>query len=399
MKKTLGILLAAVLLLTLTACGAPTPKATAAPSETPAPTVEPTATPAPASTVAVTAERWQETYTAEDGAELLYASYDMPVVHILGNESAAERINAAAIKARESFMTAEDEYNAGVDTALEEAKYAREQGYDGPGYAMESAFTVTRGDAAVLSYYTRFYANLGGPHGNTAFYGFNFDAETGEELSLDDLTTDAAALRAFAVERVTAMAMEDERADGLTEGYAELIPNNIADSYWYFDSEGITFIYNAYDIAPYAAGMFQFTIPYRELEGFIDAKWLPESASDAGAGEISCYFEEDAPAGEPLFTVTVDEGGARIVFRAEGSVDNVLLTFVQTADALEFYENGDLAYVNRMESGESFTVETYLPELMPNLRLTYVSGGETVTRYVAESGEDGSVFLMAMDGE
>ena len=39
-------------------------------------------------------------------------------------------------------------------------------------------------------------------------------------------------------------------------------------------------------------------------------------------------------------------------------------------------------------------VQSQIPDAMPNLRLTYESGGEVFSAYISQSGEDGTMLFV-----
>lgn len=272
-KKTISLMLALTLTLALSACGTPAASPSAAPT---APAASPTPTAEPDGIFTVETDLYNEIFTADDGTELLDASYSMPLLSG-GAEGAAEKINTALSARKELFMSSEEEGAMSVTNMLKTAKETIElNGSLGSSmYGLEHSFSVARCDGALISFKNSDYAFSGGAHGFTGFTGQSFNAVTGEELKLDDLSADGAALRDFCLRRVSELAAEVGVDGGLFEGYEEYLVNNIEDGFWYFSEEGLTFIYNAYDIGSYAAGPFEFTIPYAELSGVVDAVWLP----------------------------------------------------------------------------------------------------------------------------
>ena len=52
---------------------------------------------------------------------------------------------------------------------------------------------------------------------------------------------------------------------------------------WYFTEEGICFISNIYEIAPYAAGNFLFDIPYEMIDGTLKEEYRGRTDQKAGA--------------------------------------------------------------------------------------------------------------------
>ncbi len=94
---------------------------------------------------------------------------------------------------------------------------------------------------------------MGGAHGNAVILGLNYDRETGAELTLDD----ALAMIGLTLEEVA----ERARAELSAKLGADLISpdgaNPTAENYSTFTvgPDSITFVFQTYQVAPYAAGV------------------------------------------------------------------------------------------------------------------------------------------------
>ena len=109
----------------------------------------------------------------------------------------------------------------------------------------------------------------GGAHGNHAKYCMNFDKSTGETITYGHLIKDEAALLAI-------VELEFRSLHGMTpdenmysiydfkKGQFQLSEN------FAFTVAGLAFYYNPYEIAPYSAGLIEFTIPYDKLKDCIN---------------------------------------------------------------------------------------------------------------------------------
>jgi len=120
---------------------------------------------------------------------------------------------------------------------------------------------VTYQSPELISIAINSYVNSGGAHGNSNITFFNFDAN-GKLLSLDDLFTNENELTA------KVKPYFDEETEGSTINYffdeSFHLPANIG-----FNDEGVIFFYNVYEIASYADGVTEFTVPYIDLEPYL----------------------------------------------------------------------------------------------------------------------------------
>ena len=181
-------------------------------------------------------------------------------------------------------------FNAGIDSMNEDAKQQNEEMGD-EGYEMKYSENITvdiqRRDNKVLSFILNDYTYMGGAHGGGTFIGVSFDVGTGQQITLDDLG-DADSIRDTSKEYILnaiATSSEEARANLYEDDvidYKEVINEQFSNGYqpeFYLDDVGITFVFQQYDIAPYAAGMISFTVPYSEYDKIADRYTPLEGAS------------------------------------------------------------------------------------------------------------------------
>ena len=135
-----------------------------------------------------------------------------------------------------------------------------------------TADTVHVGPKAVtVKYETMAYT--GGAHPNSSLSFYNFDRETGQMLTLADMVSDTTALlglveKAFREQQqVMPQNNLEERGYFLRDGRF-FLPANVGMS-----PRGMVFYYNPYEIAAYAVGPIQVTVPYGQLGGILQKDW------------------------------------------------------------------------------------------------------------------------------
>jgi len=120
---------------------------------------------------------------------------------------------------------------------------------------------VTYQSPELISIAINSYVNSGGAHGNSNVTFYNFDA-FGNILKFDDLFTNKDELTSV----VKTFFKEETEGSSINYFFGEKfhLPANIG-----FNDEGVLFFYNVYEIASYADGITEFTIPFEELEAFL----------------------------------------------------------------------------------------------------------------------------------
>lgn len=121
---------------------------------------------------------------------------------------------------------------------------------------------VTYQSSELISIAINSYVNSGGAHGNLNVTFFNFDA-SGNLLSFDDLFTDKDAL----TEVVKTYFEEETKGSEVNYFFGEpfSLPANIG-----FNDEGVIFFYNVYEIASYADGITEFTVPFEAVYSYLN---------------------------------------------------------------------------------------------------------------------------------
>ena len=185
-------------------------------------------------------------------------------------------------KSKEDFVL-----GSGFEELEQEAKEAVPEMGDYPmAYCVKYDTTVLRADTVVTSLITHYEDYKGGAHGTYYNYGVNFDSATGEELSIKDVVDEAVldelpGIIAEALLKRYGSEVFYSDAD-TAEAIAETIKTNYGADYIYsfgLGYEGITFYFQPYELAPYAAGSISATLKYEDYPGIVDKKYT-ECAND-----------------------------------------------------------------------------------------------------------------------
>ena len=443
MKKTVSLLLAVFMALSLCGCAEslqqieipPFPEVTPTPgpietnTETPSPTEEvqpateigadipvasPTPTEEPGNAILVNIGRTSITdYDPAEGQELILDfSYDMPRVIYENDLIVAQQVNEVLATIEETFYSGQDYglkqefigYNTMLESAEDNFTYARDYQVEGMPLEFSDALSakVQRLDENMLSM-LYFESNFtGGAHGNYSQFAYSFDMTTGQVLTLDRLSGDYDALADFLVQTMLTLAEQD--ADGYYSerivedflpagGREEAFRNLLREGSWYFDREGLVFFSNLYELGPYAAGIVEFHIPYAQLSGKIEPRFL-FPADRTGKGRITVDELSHQEGGQlPIVDkLVVNEDGQELCLMAEGEVYDVRISSVYYVD--QFYEDTQLWCASSLKNC-ALQLQAVVPEGLPNLLITYYTAdGERHGKLLSQSGADGSFMLV-----
>ena len=213
----------------------------------------------------------------ENGITYYTLSSTYPIISIEGNESAAEKINADIRTRIGPFLSESESYEIHKNWAayLHENEPERTDTL----FNEDWTYKVTRADDNVISFAITHYFYDGGIHGHFNTIGVNYDTNTGEQISFDDLSEDPEHFRMATLAYNKALAetepysnlMYPEENSSLAAGTLEDVL--YSDDRWYLSAAGLVFLSNPYALGPFAAGLIEFTIPYSNLEdmGFSEA--------------------------------------------------------------------------------------------------------------------------------
>lgn len=281
MKKTSLLTLTLCLLLLLPGCGK---QSASIPKEPDTPPVPPSEE-AQQITYAVITDPYEQVVTAEDGTELMHLSFQLPHLQALvdgepletpvtpAEKAAMERVttfNECFEQWREAEAMEENIASAKAHYEVDPAWFgAADQG----AYAEELNCTVYR-IGSLISVAASYYSYLGGAHPNTVYFSWNFDLESGIFLTIPELAADPQAFTLAVADMIEVQVGENPNYEGLSisdiywENYREIIEKWGSDYAASFDSSGLTVIFSAYELAPYAAGPQEFHFPYSALDSF-----------------------------------------------------------------------------------------------------------------------------------
>lgn len=194
------------------------------------------------------------------------------------NEYFSEQVTAFN-KTCENMVTAAEETN----NQLEQNKADNEGTENEFVYNYEAYYSynisvqVTRCDNQLFSIRMDEYDYEGGANGIDNVYGITFDTQTGEIL--ENTSFEASVANIAAAIRNEIESSPQEAKDMLMDDYGDYIDRMetglLSTVAVWFNERGIVIGFPETTLAPHAAGIITFNIPYSQLEGF-DEKYIPD---------------------------------------------------------------------------------------------------------------------------
>ena len=200
-----------------------------------------------------------ESVKATDGKELMNIQAVYPVLDNPDNDAGIAAINAAFLKGAEDYIASvKSTYQAEAESFY--AEFKDEATFFPYTFSHTVTLTWDNTDADFISGFTFDYSYTGGAHPNTVKTGFIYSTATGKLLTLDNSVEGADHLRAQAV------ASFEAAIDANPEGYfpeaKQTVQDDIGKAQCYLASDGVHFLFQTYELAPYAAGLQEVTVPW-----------------------------------------------------------------------------------------------------------------------------------------
>ncbi len=315
MKKSISVLLALALTVSLAGCAAKPAAPSAAPGTAGSNAVPEKLPEAPKLTwhYELTTKKTEGEAKNDEGVVLATNSYELPVLIAVCDDKASGRQPPAEVqKILDAFNDEIADYQQTVLTAATDIAVGAQEQYSETSEEYRQYFVSYYEDTEVIG--SRIAGDLaevcmmecgywGGAHGAEYIRNLHFDLTEGKFVELNDLTDASARLRAEIAEDI----IEEIYDRGEEDWYFDDFAQSIRESETYnvsFEEDGLIVIFGEYEIAPYASGMPEFSIPYEKISRFLNASGqrllaLSEETRILGdyydALEMWYWFEGSAP--------------------------------------------------------------------------------------------------------
>ncbi|MDO4540734.1 MAG: DUF3298 domain-containing protein, partial [Syntrophomonadaceae bacterium] len=193
----------------------------------------------------------------------LESQLTIPVIRGMENSAAQKELNQAV---QAEVLEFYESVNAqAAEDAKDAAQYEAEYGRSFLPYQAYASFTPGVVSDDIISYYLDCYKYLGGAHGMTVRSSHSIDPVSGRELGLKDFFVAGYDYVAAINEEIAGQIKADTETYyfDTTAEEAKIAADAVN---FYATAQGLVFYYQQYELAPYAAGILEYTIPFELLE-------------------------------------------------------------------------------------------------------------------------------------
>ena len=338
-----------------------------------------------------------EAFDPQQGTELILGfSYATPYVHIPGNTIAEDNINEFIAMLNESYYTGDTYgvvYDSGFAPGYINMLTLAEDNYN---YIINSAvnfegglaplgchrwFTVPRIDDSVLSLKFFDYLSMADGQEKIAYKCYNFDTRTGELLTLDSLSDDSEAMKAFI-------------SSNIQESEGRQFDVSFTEGDWYFSHRGLHIVTETGGVNPVnpeGKATWEYAVSYSELADYLKPEYIPAEITDSASFSLVPAEALSESSKEIIDMLKFHDDGQALYLVLDGQASNVCISRVDYTD--HFYVTERLWFCSTMEDC-ALQLLANVPEGMPELKLSYTDAAGEHELYLSQSGEDGSFILV-----
>ncbi len=117
-------------------------------------------------------------------------------------------------------------------------------------------------------------------------------------------------------------------------------------------------------------------------------------ARPTGTLKADLFKNIDPQKFEQKFHLTIDAQGEQAVLFTDGTIDDLQIDYgTMDLDSNRFTTEYTLFSAEHLDSDSLVVISTYFPDVLSNIRIQYTGADGAITRYLAQSGKDGSILL------
>lgn len=148
--------------------------------------------------------------------------------------------------------------------AMVEYEYSKANNYPFNQFEAYVEYTVAYNQNCLISLYFDQYEYAGGAHGLTVRYSDTWNLKKSKRVELAELFPHRPHYRDYVIRMVNRQIEKEMFQSNAMyfDNYEELVRKNFKPNNFYMSREGVNIYFQQYDIAPYAAGIPVFCIPY-----------------------------------------------------------------------------------------------------------------------------------------
>jgi len=322
-----------------------------------------------------------QTEKADDGTEIFRYTYQNMFLILPESDVGDDVIT--------NFISKRDPADATASALLESAKEAYIPGAAWTPYVYQTIYEPMRIDNGVLSLFGRNTVFSGSSHPETNYLSISYDLVTGQVLTLESVLSVGASAETISnllIAELNKIAVDKQFYEGFESTVKDrFFHDYLHDTDWYFSKDGLTFFFSPYEIAPYSVGVVTATIPYEKLVEILDDAYFPAEKETAAGKLFGQLFTMEAAAEYTQSAdVVLESDGDRILLYTDHYVQDIrIVSGSWSADGNTFTPECTVFAADGLTQHDAIMLQTTLKPSAPTLQISYTTGENTVTAYIA----------------
>lgn len=396
MHKLLCFLFCFIFVLSMAAC-APVNNDNIPPtSNDPSPVTPPDTEDAPLHILyAISVPNEVEQLRAADGTLLFEYAYQHIQVH-LPDQNVSDKITL-------DFLTRVDNTRQIAADISAQAENAYTGNGNWSAYKYHISYSPTRIDSGIISMFGTITTYTGGLHPEQNCVSITYDAANGESLTLGSILNhidNKQDICDLVLEKLDAL----DYQYSLFDGYESMVKDRFlsdesTDEAFYFTNTGLCFYFAPYELAPFSTGIISVEIPYDKLPGILADAYFPDEYQPSTGNLIAELADgKDISTFEQIIEAILDPHGDRILLYSNKTVQRLTITHGSwTPDGLYFQPEYVIFRATGTSADKAFVVRMSIPEMLPDLMVSYETADGVQNYYISMSGEDNTVLLLPVE--
>ncbi len=326
-------------------------------------------------------------FLAEDGTRLLTYTYQ-DIFLIYPDAAVADAVYLSMVNAMN--------YSSGLQDTLIQAQEAYDGSSNWTAYEYSVLFDTMRIDQCIISVYGNVTSKTS--EASSIAVSGSFSLIDGKHLTFGDIQANGYHYYTL-LTKIDAQLKASPAAKELFEDYRETMASHLRDTKytnWFFTETGLSFFFLPMEIAPNSEGTIVVEVPYSELVGLLKDDYFPGEEYTTGGSMYAQLFENAELFKYTQFSeISQNSQGAEFVLSTDGAVTDIRLEYGSWNSAgTKFIPIATIFACDGIGTDTAIVVQCEIPDVLPVLRLSYLSNGEQHCQYITQSGKDGTIIFV-----
>ncbi len=298
------------------------------------------------------------------------------------------------------FLSRIDSTRANADMIAQQAELSYDSDAPWTPFKYHIYYSPTRVDQGIISLFGTRTTYTGGIHPEQSCLSVSYDATNGNPLTLGSILCHIdkkADICDLVLEELNKVYYQYALFDGYEDVVKErFMVDESTDEAFYFTNTGLCFYFSPYELAPFSTGIVSVEIPYAKLPGILSDAYFPDEHQPSSGVLIAENAEfADTSLFSQVTEIVLQPQGEQVLLYSDKTVRNLAITKGSwTPDGLYFLPEYVVFRATGVSAQKATVIRMTIPEILPELMVSYETSEGTKNFYISQNGENGSILLL-----